>query len=288
MHPKIILLLCSAFWLNSINASSVSRFKRQQFRPLDACTVSHQEIDKLIAITKNLDAVTREMDYSLRSGFDSSESSDRCTKQLAEFRGNVHSVMVNYKTIDRQKMSQAQYERAKSKYQSEIQRLLRKLDNLKRDVEDSYRGEVEKLRSNIQHFRGELDENLALLEQERMKNRSAFLRLCIANIRSGRVNEAINDLRDIGDVPYDQIVTQVYEHRLSNVKLILDFLEVVDMYFEPVKGYEVLFNLMKENNQLNGMEGQRLLIHLMALSMADDQKNSRKAHDLLKDFKESV
>ncbi|XP_065088439.1 uncharacterized protein LOC135709918 [Ochlerotatus camptorhynchus] len=283
-YITIVLILAVGF----TSSATITRVKRQQFTPLESCTVSHQEIEELIRLTKNLNAAIESVQVDIRSGFDEEAANrDQCSRQLGQFRGTVKNVIQGYKTIDRNTMSQAQYDRAKARYQGDIQRLLRKIDNLKRDVEDSYRGEVDKLRSNMQEFKSQLDDNLSLLEQERARSRSAFVRLCIANVRARRIKDAVEDFQTLSDRPYEPIVTDVYENEPQNADLVMDFLEAIDLYYEPISGYQVLYQHMNRNNQLGGPSGRRLLLHLMALSTADDE-NSRRAQKLLSEFKSDV
>lgn len=269
-------------------SASIQRVKRQNFKPLGACTVSHQEIQELIQLTKNMQTAMQNVQIDTRSGFDEEAANrDRCYKQLATFRGSVQDVIRDYKSIDRNSMTEAQYERAKARYQTEIQRLLRKIDNLKRDIEDGYREEVEQLRKNMQNFKVELDDNMSLLEKERARSRSAFIRLCIANVRAGRIKDAAEDFRGLDGLPYEHVVTEVYENKPENADLVMNFLEAIDLKFEPVRGYEVLYRLMKQNNQLNGSLGRRLLIQLQALASAEDE-NFRRASALLRSYKQDV
>lgn len=287
MSKKCVVLLLMVT-LNLVIGSTVNRVKRQKFRGLQGCTVSHQEINELIRLTKDLNAATDGIQLETRADFDiEAANRDRCAKQLAEFRGTMQTVLKNYKTINRDTMNQAQYERAKSRYQTDIQRLLRRIDNLKRDVEDSFREEVDNLRSNMQLFKNQLDDNLSLLEKERARSRAAFLRLCIANVRAGRINDAVTDFRELEELPYEQVVTEVYENQQENLNLVFNFLEAVDLSLEPVRGYEVLYQHMKRNNQLNGADGRRLLLHIQALIKAADT-NSRPASKLLKTLKADV
>ncbi|XP_058449911.1 uncharacterized protein LOC131429654 [Malaya genurostris] len=282
----LVITICVTF----TSCTSEARIKRQQFIPLDACTVSHQEIEELIRLTKNLNSTTESIPIDTRLGFDTDanlENVDKCAKQLTQFRGTLQTVIRNYKSINRDTMNQAQYERAKARYQTDIQRLLRRIDNLKRDVEDRYRNEVENLRNNMQLFKVQLDENLHLLEQERAKTKATLERLCIANIRAGRIKDAVDNFRDLDDFPYQRIVTEVYENDPRNADLLLNFLEVMDLSYKPVRGYETLFEHMKRHNQLNGTEGRRLLTHIMALITVDDE-NARRASNLLKVYKTNV
>ncbi|XP_058816458.1 uncharacterized protein LOC131679730 [Topomyia yanbarensis] len=282
----LFLTLCVTF----APCAAKTRFKRQQFSPLEACTVSHQEIEELIRVTKNLNAPSESVQFDVRAGFDPAAAAanlDKCAKRLTQFRGTLQTVIQSYKSINRDTMNQAQYERAKARYQTDIQRLLRRIDNLKRDVEDRYRGEMENLRSNMQQFKVQLDDNLSQLEKERAKTKDAFVRLCIANIRAGRIKDAVNDFRNLDDLPYQQIVTEVYEDEPKNADLVLNFLEAIDLYYEPLRGYETLFEHMKRHNQLSGHKGRRLLTHIMALVTADDE-HSQRASDLMNVFKTNM
>ncbi|XP_055635188.1 uncharacterized protein LOC129775038 [Toxorhynchites rutilus septentrionalis] len=285
---RISVLLIFILTASFASGASLIRAKRQQFRPAGACTVSHQEINELIRITKNLNTAMEDTQPVSRFG-DATEIDDRdmCAKQLGQFRGTVQTMLKNYKSLNQDTMSQTQYERAKAKYQTQIQSLLKKIDNLKRDVESSYREEIDKLSTTMQSLKVQLDDNLSLLEKAQNESRSARISLCIANVRAGRIEDALKDLKDLTQLPYERIVTEVYEDQPENTVLVLNFLEAIDLYYEPVRGYEKLYSLMKRNNQLNGIEGRRLLLHIMALMLADNEQ-SRRATTLLETFKANV
>ncbi|XP_062551550.1 uncharacterized protein LOC134216749 [Armigeres subalbatus] len=264
------------------------RVKRQQFRSVPSCTVSHDEVEDLIRITTDLSNAIESVHLDIRSGFDEEAANrDRCSKQLGQFRETVLNIIRSYKSIDRSKMSQVQYDRAKARYQGDIQRLLRKVDNLNRDVEEKYRGEVERLRTNMLSFKSQVDDYITELEQERAKIRSCSVRLVIANVRARRYKDAATEFIALADRPFDPIVTDVYEDEPQNAELVMDFLESIDLYQEPIVGYEVLYQLMKRNNQLGGSSGRRFLLHLMSMIQADDE-NTRRAQKLMSTFKSEV
>nr|XP_019533025.2 uncharacterized protein LOC109404581 [Aedes albopictus] len=285
-YSVLILLLVAHF---SSGVPFNHRVKRQQFRALPSCTVSHQEVEELIRITTNLNtALLESVKLDIRSGFDEEAANrDRCSKQLGQFRDTVTNILESYKSIDRNKMSQDQYDLAKARYQGDIQRLLRRVDNLKRDVEEKYKGEVERLRTNMQGFKSQVDDYLEQLEEERAKIRSCSVRLVIANVRARRIKDAVNEFVTLGDRVYDPIVTDVFEDEPQNAELVMDFLEAVDLNYEPIVGYEVLYPLIKKNNQLGGTSGRRFLLHLMAMTKADDE-NTRRAQQLLRKFRSEV
>lgn len=281
-----LILVIVTHFLHGVSTSR--RFKRQQFRSVLSCTVSHQEVEELIRITTDLNSAVESVSLDIRSGFDEEAANrDRCSKQLGQFRDTVMSIIQSYKSIDRSKMSQAQYDRAKARYQGDIQRLLRRVDNLKRDVEEKYKGEMERLRTNMQNFKSQVDDYLDQLEQERVKIRSCSVRLVIANVRARRMKDAVNEFVTLSDRPYNPIVTDIYEDEPQNTELVMDFLEAIDLHDEPVVGYEVLYPLIKRNNQLGGTSGRRFLLALMAMINADDE-NTRRAQQLLRTFKSEV
>ncbi|XP_001657142.2 uncharacterized protein LOC5578774 [Aedes aegypti] len=281
-----LILVIVTHFLHGVSTSR--RFKRQQFRSVPSCTVSHQEVEELIRITTDLNSAVESVSLDIRSGFDEEAANrDRCSKQLGQFRDTVMSIIQSYKSIDRSKMSQAQYDRAKARYQGDIQRLLRRVDNLKRDVEEKYKGEMERLRTNMQNFKSQVDDYLDQLEQERVKIRSCSVRLVIANVRARRMKDAVNEFVTLSDRPYNPIVTDIYEDEPQNTELVMDFLEAIDLHDEPVVGYEVLYPLIKRNNQLGGTSGRRFLLALMAMINADDE-NTRRAQQLLRTFKSEV
>lgn len=285
MHLNYSVLILLLTVLFSSGAIVNFRVKRQQFKALPSCTVSHQEVEELIRITTDLNAVVV---LDTRSGFDEEAANrDRCSRQLGQFRDTVTNIIQNYKSIDRSKMNQAQYDQAKARYQGDIQRLLRKVDNLNRDVEEKYKGEVERLRTNMQGFKSQVDDYLAQLEEERAKIRTCSVRLVTANVRARRIQDAVKEFVTLGDRPYDPIVTDVYEDEPQNTDLVMDFLEAVDLHYEPIVGYEALYPLIKRNNQLGGSSGRRFLLHLMAMIKADDE-NTRRAQKLLRTFKSEV
>lgn len=270
------------------SCATITRAKRQQFRPAGACTVSHQEIDELIKITKNLNTAMEDTQPVSRFGSGTEDGTrDRCAKQLGQFRGTVQTMLQSYKSLNRDIMSNTQYERAKAKYQTQIQSLLKKIDNLKRDVESSYLEEMDKLSNTMQSLKVQLDDNLALLEKAQEESRSARISLCIANVRANRIRDALQIFKNLTQLPYERIVTEVYEDQPENTGLVLNFLEAIDLYYEPVRGYEILYSLMKRNNQLESAEGRRLLLHITALVIADNEQ-SRRASSLLETFKANV
>ncbi|XP_053696144.1 uncharacterized protein LOC128743568 [Sabethes cyaneus] len=265
----------------------IARIKRQHFTRPEACTVSHQEIEELINITKHLNETVANAQLDTRSGFDEPINQDKCSRKLTEFRATVQGVIKTFKSIDLNTMNKAQFEGAKSRYQTDIHRLLQRIDNLKREVEDSYRGEVDSLRNNMHQFKSQLDDNVRLLEMEQTKTKDALVLLCIANIRAGRIEEAMKNFSNLDKLSYRKIISEVYENDPANADLVMDFLEAIDLYREPIEGYEILFGFMQKNNQLNGSGGRRLLIHIMALTTAEDEHSERAAR-LLTLFKSSV
>ncbi|XP_055547022.1 uncharacterized protein LOC129731216 [Wyeomyia smithii] len=287
MYNKYVVFFVSMNVVISI-CNPISRLKRQLFSPPEGCTVSHQEIEELITLTKNLNAAVEGSLIATRSGFDEVESNrDKCAKKLSQFRETVQGIIQIYKSVSRGTVDNVQFDREKARYQTDIQRLLQRIDNLKRDVEDSYRSEVESLRNNMQNFKVQVDDNLKLLEEEKSKSKSAWVQLCIANIRAGRIDDATKGFTNIDKPSYQKIITEVYENRPENADSVMNFLEAVDLYHEPITGYEILYDYMKRNNQLNGSRGRRLLTHIMALIAADDE-NSTRAINLLSTFKSDV
>uniref|UniRef100_A0A182YPU3 Uncharacterized protein n=1 Tax=Anopheles stephensi TaxID=30069 RepID=A0A182YPU3_ANOST len=161
-------------------------------------------------------------------------------------------------------ISANQYELLKAQQESELTDLLRRVDNLEREVEQRFLAEIERLRNSLQKLKRRLNDNLRLLEQERAAGRRAQEALCVGYIQGDNVEEAAKIYRALnGTYDIARLTNDTYQVDGNTVSALVAFFEALRedaQKFGTISGYEVLYSHLERNNQLD-RERSRIIFH---------------------------
>ncbi|XP_041775920.1 uncharacterized protein LOC121595775 [Anopheles merus] len=242
------------------------RVKRQFFAPSDECVISHTDIDELVQLTKLIEGrkSSRKRPPNRNPSSPTQSTTDECSRKLGEFKVSIQDVLTRYSSMQKPSISANQYELLKAQQESELTDLMRRVDNLEREVEQRYRAEIERLRNSLQQLKRRLNDNLRLLEQEREAGRKAQEALCVEYIQGGNIEEAARVYRALnGTYDMARLTNDTYEMDADVVGSLVDFfvaLQEDGQQFGTIGGYEMLYKLLERNNQLN-RERSRIIFH---------------------------
>uniref|UniRef100_A0A182LVI8 Uncharacterized protein n=1 Tax=Anopheles culicifacies TaxID=139723 RepID=A0A182LVI8_9DIPT len=257
--------LLFAVLLVIVDSSVCLRVKRQFFAPPEECTISHAEIDELVRLTKLVEGrrSSRKRPAS-RNPATTTNSSDACSRKLREFKTTIEDVLTRYNTMQKSYISANQYEVLKAQQETELTDLLRRVDNLEREVEQRFQAEIERLRNSLQKLKQRLNENLRLLEQERAAGRRAQEELCVGYIQGENVEAAVKIYRALNGT-YDmvRVTNDTYQTDGHGVGALVEFFDALKddaQRYQTITGYEVLYSHLERNNQLD-RERSRIIFH---------------------------
>uniref|UniRef100_A0A182WFK4 Uncharacterized protein n=1 Tax=Anopheles minimus TaxID=112268 RepID=A0A182WFK4_9DIPT len=259
----LMLIANSSILLLVIVDSSVSlRVKRQFFAPTEECLISHAEIDELVQLTKLVEGRRSSRKRPASRNPTTTNSSDACSRKLREFKTTIEDVLTRYNTMQKSHISASQYELMKAQQETELTDLLRRVDNLEREVEQRFQAEVERLRNSLQKLKKRLNDNLRLLEQERAAGRRAQEELCVGYIHGENIEEAVKIYRALNGT-YDMVrlTNDTYQTDGHGVGALVQFFEALAedaQRFQTISGFEALHSHLERNNQLD-KERSRIL-----------------------------
>uniref|UniRef100_A0A182NTC2 Uncharacterized protein n=1 Tax=Anopheles dirus TaxID=7168 RepID=A0A182NTC2_9DIPT len=244
------------------------RVKRQYFAPPEECVISHAEIEELVQLTKLAEGrkASRKRPSSSRNPTD---QPDACSRRLGEFKTTIEDVLARYSTMQKASISVSQYELMKAQQEQELTGLLRRVDNLEREVEQRFRAEIERLRNSLQKLQRRLNDNLRLLEHERAAGRRAQEALCVGHIQGGNVEEAVKLYRALnGSYEMGRLTNDTYQADGDMVAPLVNFFEALReeaQAFGTIGGYEELHAQVERNNQLDRDRSRTLFHSLVGL-----------------------
>uniref|UniRef100_A0A182VKC8 Uncharacterized protein n=1 Tax=Anopheles merus TaxID=30066 RepID=A0A182VKC8_ANOME len=242
IYKWIIVLMLIAN--SSICNYASLRVKRQFFAPSDECVISHTDIDELVQLTKLIEGrkSSRKRPPNRNPSSPTQSTTDECSRKLGEFKVSIQDVLTRYSSMQKPSISANQYELLKAQQESELTDLMRRVDNLEREVEQRYRAEIERLRNSLQQLKRRLNDNLRLLEQEREAGRKAQEALCVEYIQGGNIEEAARVYRALNGT-YDMA-------RLTNDTYQMDA-DVVVWAREPLEPHPTHLSLVAEGKGQN-------------------------------------
>ncbi|XP_035912885.1 uncharacterized protein LOC118512488 [Anopheles stephensi] len=243
---------------------SSPRVKRQFFAPSEECIISATEIDELVQLTKLVEGRRSSRKRPPARDSTATTGSDECSRKLREFKTTIEAVLSRYSTMQKSYLTANQYELLKAQQESELTDLLRRVDNLEREVEQRFLAEIERLRNSLQNLKRRLNDNLRLLEQERAAGRRAQEALCVGYIQGDNVEEAAKIYRALnGTYDIARLTNDTYQVDGNTVGALVAFFEALRedaQTFGTISGYEVLYSHLERNNQLD-RERSRIIFH---------------------------
>uniref|UniRef100_A0A182P6G7 Uncharacterized protein n=1 Tax=Anopheles epiroticus TaxID=199890 RepID=A0A182P6G7_9DIPT len=263
----IVLMLIansSILLLALLDCCFTLRTRRQFFAPPKECVISQAEIDSLVQLTKLIEGRKVSRKRPTNPNLFATEGTDECSQKLREFKVSIEVVLARYSSMQKASITANQYELLKAQQESELTELMRRVDNLEREVEQRFRAEVERLRNSLQKLQRQLNDNLRLLEQERETGRRAQEALCVGYIQGGNVEEAARIYRALnGSYEMARLTNDTYQTDEDAVKSLVEFFEALKedaQTFRTIAGYEALYAHLERNNQLN-RERSRTIFH---------------------------
>uniref|UniRef100_A0A182F0U7 Uncharacterized protein n=1 Tax=Anopheles albimanus TaxID=7167 RepID=A0A182F0U7_ANOAL len=195
--------------------------------------------------------------------------SDECEQTLGELKHTLQDVMTRYDTLHQDALEVTRYEQLKAQQESVLAEMVRQVDNLKREAEQRYKAEVEKLRNSLQRLQRRLAENLRLLEEERLIAHQTRRKLCVSYIQGGKVEEAASVFRALnGSYGVVEVLNDTYRGDATVVvPLVLFYKALRDdaQAFRTIDALEELYRQLEQNNQLDRVHCREMFFSMNTL-----------------------
>ncbi|XP_049537791.1 uncharacterized protein LOC125952383 [Anopheles darlingi] len=255
------------------------RVKRQFFAPPSAeCVITEAEVEQIVELTRYIDGYRRSSSPSSSSKASRKRPvqqqpiSDECDRTLGELKHTLQNVMTRYDTLQQEALEVTRYEQLKAQQESVITEMVRQVDNLKREAEQRYKAEVEKLRNSLQRLQRRLAENLRLLEEERLLAHQTRRKLCVTYIQGGKVAEAASVFRALnGSYSVVEVLNDTYRGEAAVVvPLVLFYKALWDdaQAFRTIDALEELYRQVEHNNQLDRVHCREMFYSMSTLDRA--------------------
>ncbi|XP_050088173.1 uncharacterized protein LOC126572695 [Anopheles aquasalis] len=269
----------STFWIlvaTTIVAISIAsdpvgadtRQKRQLFAPASAeCVITEAEVQQIVELTRYIDGNRRSKPTASRKR--PGPISEECDRTLGELKNTLQDVMARYDTLHQEALEVTRYEQLKAQQESVLAEMVRRVDNLKREAEQRYKAEVERLRNSLQRLQRRLAENLRLLEEERLLAHQTRRKLCVSYIQGGKVEEAASVFRMLnGSYSVVEVLNDTYRGDAAVVvPLVLFYKALRDdaQAFRTIDALEEFYRQLEHNNQLNRLHCRELFFSMSTL-----------------------